>query len=205
VAAQRHRVGWQRVIGWWARWAVLAAAAAAAEMATSAASRADGVDSDGWRVLTADDATTTSRCIGQATDLICAAETGLACALHVRHGEVCRAVGLYPDSTLRTDRIEYRIVRAGRVDPARVRQLPPSERQEPYGILTWLTPQSSQVWVEATACYHPFIACDGRRSTEHTTITLRRRADGRWRVGMLVRAHPGTWFVPGPSPPLSLD
>jgi hypothetical protein len=79
-------------------------------------------------VLTAEDATTTSRCIGRATDLICVAETGLACALHVRHGEVCRAVSLYPDSTLRTDRIEYRIVRAGRVDPARVRQLPPSER-----------------------------------------------------------------------------
>ena len=158
MAALRHRVGLCRVIGWWVRCAVLATAAA---MAVPAASRADGVDSDGWRVLTAEDATTTSHCIGRATDLICAAETGLACALHVRHGEVCRAVGLYPDSTLRTDRIEYRIVRAGRVDPARVRQLPPSERQAPYGILTWLTPQSFQVWVEATACYHPAIACDG--------------------------------------------
>lgn len=48
-----------------------------------------------WRVITADDATTTSRCIGNPTTPACAIETHLACFVR-RQQELCDKVHLVP-------------------------------------------------------------------------------------------------------------
>jgi hypothetical protein len=167
VAAQRHPVGLCRVIGWWARRIVLAAAAV---MATPAASRADGVGSDGWRVLTAEDATTTSRCIGRATDLICAAETALGCTQRIRRGEVCRRVGM--DDNFRAppggeEWLAYRLVRAGWVDPRRLAAIPREEFLNPYGYYNWLRPRSRQVWFEVRRCRGRPPECDAPPTRPH--------------------------------------
>jgi len=74
-----------------------------------------------WRKMTRDDATTTSRCIGNPVTPLCAVETYLACFLR-RQPELCDMVeaGIRPIMSVvwRADwREEYRVVYARRPSP----------------------------------------------------------------------------------------
>ena len=74
-----------------------------------------------WRKMTRDDATTTSRCVGNPVTPLCALETYLACFLR-RQPEFCDMVqaGIRPimSVTRRADlREEYRVVYARRPSP----------------------------------------------------------------------------------------
>jgi hypothetical protein len=135
-----------------------------------------------WRVMTYDDATSTSRCIGDPRTPLCAIETHMACFFRrqpplcpLAHGLPESAVNKFnvarPDRRVAALKIEYRVLRIHQVkspDPRLARNINPP------------APGDIEVRVIDRSCSSVRSTCGGERTYEYYFRT-RHTADG-WRI-----------------------
>jgi hypothetical protein len=129
---------------------------------------------DTWRVITQDDATSTSRCIGQVDTPVCAVETLIAC--HMRGTpELCRiATGRTHDFSsgpLPNEWLRYRLTRASPIQPEDFAR----QHLGHFGVQRW-KPGSMLVEMVEETCYGTF--CEGSLEM----IYILRRSGKGWHV-----------------------
>jgi len=132
-----------------------------------------------WRVMTLDDATSTSRCIGDPKTPLCAAETLMACFIR-RQVQLCTISHGYPPSEAGqfhiskpgpSYRTEYRVVRLHVVSD-----------KDPKLILDveWLKPRDIEITVYRRYCLMPRSSCIGEPVDGYSYVA--RRDGDRWRI-----------------------
>ena len=132
-----------------------------------------------WRVMTMEDATSTSRCIGDPRTPLCAVETLMACFIR-RQGQLCAISHGYPPSEAGRFRLskpgpsyrtEYRVVRFHLI-----------RNNDPLLNLDveWLKPGDVDITVYRRFCLPPRQSCLGEPVTRFV-YAVRRDGD-RWRI-----------------------
>ncbi len=132
-----------------------------------------------WRVMTLDDATSTSRCIGDPKTPLCAVETLMACFIrrqlplcNISHGYPASETGRFglskPGPSYRT---EYRVVRFHVVSD-----------KDPKLTLggDWLKPGDIEITIYQRFCLQPRQSCVGEPVDGYSYVA--RRDGDRWRI-----------------------
>ncbi len=138
----------------------------------------------------------TSKCIGDATTPMCAAETLIGCAGRVWN-KGCATVNFdFDPQKVSPRRIEYVIVKAGFVNKEKVRHAkkddPPPGDPEP-GAYSWLTEDAFQVLYFRRSCLATAESC-GIAPWSHSMATVAPR-EGYWAFSVVGYFDPDDWFV----------
>ena len=132
-----------------------------------------------WRVMTMEDATSTSRCIGDPRTPLCAVETHMACFIR-RQVRLCTISHGYPESETErfhlsppgpSYRTEYRVVRIHVVS-----------ENDPKLILNveWLKPHDIEITIYERFCLQPRQSCAVEPVSAYSYVV--RRSGDHWHI-----------------------